>query len=753
MGSDFTPKAIKAGRVFTAAVLLILLCPAALSAEQAASSSEPVSTHFAFGPYILSIDGRAVGAYEGGYLPASGTETQSEYLFSQSFSLPARWGVQRPSLLIGPNSYPYEILLNGHMVYSRGDREGRGRNPVCYDPVAVPLDPAFLQPPGRDNTIEVRAWLTVQDNPLFSVELMDYREAESAAFWRGLANTGITQGASLVGIVICFYFLFLFAFHRGRDRSQLWFALFSLGYALSYVNMAFNNAANDFLFLEKVSRSGFSFVVVAMLMFITEHTGILAKGRFQRWLKPADAAVAAACAAIVWTRSSNTSVDAVFDKVMLLFILPNLILCFGAILAACIKARFRDHTAILLAFGAIFGTAAYDISFVSTGRTPYAFLLSLGFFVFIIAVFFVLAAKQGTLENQARSAAATLEKRGKSMADMVEKVRAAAGSIISCSRDLKSIASESIQQAEDYQRGSLEIAALVRSRLGDLERTVGELEQSLARSGKILGEAIQNQARLVEGIAASVEGMNARVDTLRVVTSRSGETAARLSEAARDSAEVVGRTRAAIDRIQESSGFLRAVLDSINDISEQTAILSINAAIEAARAGQAGRGFTIVAGNIRSLAGKTKDTVDSSLPKLQGMGELLRQTDQLSKAVSEVLAVIERDSGETASQTSQAVAEVDAQRREFAGILESTRRLAQDQETIRGLSDRDDAEKRAHSATLSSLKDEFASISSRLAGQAEDGERLRKRISELEHVVSESARTVTLLESALASGD
>ena len=108
---------------------------------------------------------------------------------------------------------------------------------------------------------------------------------------------------------------------------------------------------------------------------------------------------------------------------------------------------------------------------------------------------------------------------------------------------------------------------------------------------------------------------------------------ARSEEAADHTVRVIGEVSGAIQVLSSSTGKVEQVVSVIADIAEQTNLLALNAAIEAARAGEHGRGFAVVADEVRTLS---RRTADSTGEIRQWVGDLVRNVEGIEQRLHEM---------------------------------------------------------------------------------------------------------------------
>ena len=189
--------------------------------------------------------------------------------------------------------------------------------------------------------------------------------------------------------------------------------------------------------------------------------------------------------------------------------------------------------------------------------------------------------------------------------------------------------------------------------LNDMLQEIGAAADQVAAGTTQVSAGSQTLSQASVEQASSIEELNATVSELADHTRSNAARAMTANEltAAAQAQAINGNNKmqalqAAMEAINETAGNIRKIIKVIDDIAFQTSLLSLNAAIEAARAGQYGRGFSVVADEVRNLAQKSADAakettalINNSIKKAAAG---TRIADDTSATLLEITASVEQ---------------------------------------------------------------------------------------------------------------
>ena len=173
---------------------------------------------------------------------------------------------------------------------------------------------------------------------------------------------------------------------------------------------------------------------------------------------------------------------------------------------------------------------------------------------------------------------------------------------------------------------------------------VGAGSDDLARAAQGLSESAEAQAAAIEELVATATTVAEQVEENKNDAEKSAIHTNEVNAMMEESQEQMNRMREAMNKIQEASNKVVGIIKTIEDIADQTNLLSLNASIEAARAGEAGRGFAVVAGEIGNLANEsaravntTRDLISVSLNEIEKGNTLVDDVvESLGRAVEKI---------------------------------------------------------------------------------------------------------------------
>jgi methyl-accepting chemotaxis protein len=257
------------------------------------------------------------------------------------------------------------------------------------------------------------------------------------------------------------------------------------------------------------------------------------------------------------------------------------------------------------------------------------------------------------------------------------------------------------QSAEGTASSATELAATTEQ----VNRTTEELRRST------------EQERLaMERSSAALEQMNANIQQVKQSARRAEELAARSQEAGRQGLSAVQDTGKAMEAIQESSSKVSRITTVITDIARQTNLLSLNAAIEAAKAGAMGKGFAVVAEEVRKLAERSGAAAKEITTLIQESSDRVGVGTEAVKEATRSLERIEGHVKDNASQLKEIATAMEEQGRASEEVVEAMGSATQM------------VERNASSATeLSATVQETVRTTDELAGLAQQLQGLTQR--------------------------
>ncbi|MBB6479431.1 methyl-accepting chemotaxis protein [Spirochaeta isovalerica] len=647
---------------------------------------------------------------------------------------------RKPTLSIGRFEEGWRCYLNGSLIAQEGFLENS--NTPTLSTMKLALIPEGLIRWDQKNTIVIALF---NDGGKFSIEQPFLDHFDSIYPQKKLSdflNIYIYLAFSLMSGFIFLYYMMRFLMNR-NDRASLYFALANLVLTVYFFQMGADFPTFPHQQFYRLSKSLLPFFFMFLTLFFLEYFQTF-NNRIVKGIVIVPGVLG--CLAMLVFGTTSYAVKDFFNLSLLPGVI-ELLLMGGISISAVIKG---NRLAIPILAGVLVGiiSGVIDASYSLQRIVPLFFTQGFGILFFDISMFMTLAYEGITIaKNLDRTSRDNLAKTEKLM-NFLNEMSNASQVLAGMNRNLSSHVRKASDRTEELKVENAAIAGAVENQFLRIKENTDAITKVLSEFENLQFQISTQDSNIKETSAVTIElleSFDKTVDDLKRTTDFTEnlrKSAVSAESRLRDSTKI-------IESIQEKSRAITSIIDAMNDIAERTNLLAMNASIEAAHAGAAGRGFSVVAQEIKKLASNSASKAAEVFDTIDQISNLISSGVNSNESVKKALSSMAEDTESALDQISRIYRSTLEEKTSGSRIIDSMHSLMDFSTRLDELTREQEKSGRSVEAGLQNLvslsEGVRDSVEKTMAGNAD----LAQLINNIKDVADESAEESGRLNSLL----
>lgn len=583
------------------------------------------------------------------------------FWLTSDIQVPAEFQNTKAFLELGTSNAALEIYINDVLVAKHGTIEPRlsvnhVSNTVFEIPEQFKKDGHFkLSIRGKTDWSHAKF-----EQMYFTDENRFYKCTTSQDF----LNTIVYYMMAAVCFFLCIYFL-LQMLSDHREHASLYFS-----WSLFFIGIYFFDMATSLIIMPanlqlSISRLCLLLSISTLAMFIYRFFG--RKSKVPKYII---FVIDFIFAILFYIGSRNTELHETIFTLSLAPVFIGIIFIYITLLRS-----FKDHktNSKVLLFGITAGMTfgVHDILFQAMGKAPFAWLQGFSFFFIDITMFIVVS--MDTIKHKRAInifAETTSEQKGR-LDDIMEKAKQLSEETSNIAQTLNESVKTVAEAAEQSAKQASEIGVFILEQNKAIKNT-SDAVTNLVDSVRNVAQEVENESQAVDSTVKETTLLIEGINSAALGVENAANFTSNLGKQTQESTQDISKLVECMQSIKNSSTEIQNIVKVVSDFFHKTNMLAMNASIEAAHSGVAGKGFSVIAHEIKKLSEASNEQADKIKDIITQIDENITIGSELSKNLETVLLNAASQASSTAITVNDSVRTMDIQRATGAKITEAT---------------------------------------------------------------------------------